>query len=355
MSKLKVLILFGGVSSEHEVSCVSAASVVDSLNVDKYDIIKIGISKKGRWLYHPGSTDMMRDGTWERSPDTVSAFIAPDRILSGIFKQDIEEFSFQKIDVVFPVLHGKNGEDGTVQGLLRLAGIPFVGCDVAASAICMDKEFTNSLLVQRGLPHCKYEVVSVGELERYAKRTDEIVKEFGLPIFVKPANAGSSVGITKVDSAEALFPALLTAAAHDGKILIEEAVKGKEIECAVLGTYPPFVSVPGEIEPQADFYDYNAKYKSGQGGLYVPARIDEDTTRKVRDLAAKAFTVLGCEGYARVDFFVTEQNDIYINEINTIPGFTDISMFPRLMAATGLPYDKLLDRLIELALEHRDE
>ncbi len=350
MSRIKLLVLFGGASSEHEVSCVSAASVVDALDEERYDVLKIGITKKGHWLYHPGGTEAMRDGSWAKSPDAVPAFITPDRAIGGIVKYDGRNHSFQKIDCVFPVLHGKNGEDGTVQGLLRLSGIPFVGCDVTSSAVCMDKVLTNAMFLHNGLPHCRYETLTIQDIEGLDERADEIVARLGLPLFVKPANAGSSIGITRVTSANQLQSAVMLAAAHDTKILIEENVTGKEIECAVLGGETPFVSIPGEIDPQADFYDYEAKYNSGQGGLYVPARIDDRLSQKVREMAAKAFTALGCEVFARIDFFV-DGDKIMINEINTIPGFTDISMFPRLMEASGIPYSELLDRMVGLAMQ----
>lgn len=351
MSKLRLLILFGGVSSEHDISCISAASVVENIDPALYEIIKIGITKNGRWLYYPGEPEQMRTGQWQQSTDTVSAFLSPDKAVGGIFKADKNTYTFQKIDVAFAVLHGKNGEDGTVQGLLTLAGIPFVGCKVLSSAVCMDKCVTNTLLLANNIPHCRYECINKRDLDNLPQIVEGIIERLCLPLFVKPANAGSSVGISKAKTQDELYRAIMHAATHDNKILIEECVVGQEVECAVLGEDPPIASVLGEVESTAEFYDYNAKYNSGTGGLYIPARVDCETAEKIKKLAIKAFLALDCSGFARIDFFVRKSDGaVLLNEINTIPGFTPISMFPRLMQATGIEYSELIDRLIKLAL-----
>ena len=296
MAKIKLGIMYGGKSAEHEVSLISAKNVAEALDKSKYKITKIFIDKSGKF--------------------------------------DINQLS--GLDVVFPILHGPNGEDGTIQGLLKILNIPFVGPGVLGSAICMDKDVTKKLLLQAGLPTAKYVV--------YHKN---LKPPFPYPFFVKPANLGSSVGISKVTSKSEFLPAIKLALQHDSKVIVEESISGREIECSVLDDK---ASVPGEVIPHDDFYTYKAKYLDPEGAeLLIPAPLSPALTKRVQGLAVKAFQVLCCEGMARVDFFLKGQ-DLYINELNTIPGFTNISMYPKLWEASGLPYSQLLDRLIQLAM-----
>ncbi len=355
MDKLTVLVLFGGKSSEHDVSTVSAASVIENIPQDKYDIIKIGITKQGAWYRYNGDTALLPEDKWvEDTANLVPAFLSPDPTVGGITEITDSGIRTTRIDAVFPVLHGKNGEDGTVQGLLQLAEIPFVGCDMTSSAACMDKAITNALADQAGIAQAKW--LSYTEHEYRSnpqKALNEAAGKLGYPIFVKPAKAGSSVGISKAANINELADAFETAFANDSKVVLEETVIGSEVECAVLGNAEPVAATPGEIAPCNEFYDYEAKYIAGTSGLFIPARISEDMLKKVQQQAIKAYKALGCSGLSRVDFFVNGEN-ILLNEINTIPGFTSISMYPKLWAHSGIGYSELLDRLIKLAIEKKE-
>lgn len=349
----KVLVLFGGVSSEHEVSRTSASSVIKNIPADKYDVIAMGITKDGRSFVYSGSPDMLPDGKWESdAANLVPAVISPDRSHHGIIRLG-ETTEIEKIDVVFPVLHGKNGEDGTMQGLLEISGIPYVGCDTAASAICMDKAFTNAMADFNGIPQAKW---SAFDKHAYSVKKDELLNaaadKLGFPIFVKPANAGSSVGISKAKNIDELAKACEKAFEHDKKVVLEEGIVGVEVECAVMGNSEPVASVVGEVVPCNEFYDYEAKYLANESELYIPARLPEEKLKEIQEAAVNAYRALGCSGFTRVDFFVREgDGKIMLNEPNTIPGFTSISMYPKLFAASGVPYAELLDRLINYALE----
>lgn len=356
MAKKRVAVLFGGVSSEYEVSCISAAAVVEHIPRDKYEVTTIGITKKGRWLLYPGGPERMRDGSWAEFSDNVPAYVSPDRTNRGIVANHGGSLDLLKLDVVWPVLHGRNGEDGTVQGLLEMAGLPYVGCGVLASAACMDKEFTNRLLEDAGLPHTPWLCAHRSELDDFEALVKRVRETLQYPIFVKPAVGGSSVGITKVADEAGLQEAMMTAGAHDGKILFEQGVQGIEVESAVLGNDGAFATLPGEIESCNEIYDYEAKYQSGDASrLYLPARLPEEKLAEVREMALRAYRALGCSGLARVDFFVErESGRVLVNEINTMPGFTSISMYPKLMEMSGLPFAELTDRLIGLAFERAE-
>lgn len=350
--KKKVLVLFGGVSSEHEVSLVSAKSVIENIPREKYDVIPMGITKDGRFYIFRGDTALMPDGSWlEDKENLESAVISCDRSHHGIIHTGSGETEY--IDIVFPVLHGKNGEDGTIQGLLEISGIPYVGCDTASSAICMDKAVTNAMTDFIGIPQAKW--TAIDKCSYFADKSDFLsssAAKLGFPIFVKPANAGSSVGISKAKNIAELEAACETAFIHDKKIVLEEGIDGKEVECAVLGNDEPVASVVGEIVPCNEFYDYDAKYLANESELHIPARLSEEKQNEVRAAAIKAYKALGCSGLARVDFFVRNSDGaVMLNEPNTIPGFTSISMYPKLFAAAGIPYSELLDRLLNFALE----
>ena len=353
MKKLNVCILFGGISPEHEVSLRSAESVLHNLNPDKYNVFPVGISKTGKWTLYAGNDySALPDGSWIDYPENCPAAISPVRG-QGLLCFDGDTVTVQPIDVVFPVLHGENGEDGAMQGLLQMAGIPYVGPHVAESAVAMDKTLTKLVADNAGVPQAAWILVQSAQLSyRTEKVLDQIEEKFSYPVFVKPAGTGSSVGVSKAMDRTQLEQALFKAAAFDDKILVEEFIHGREVEVAVMGNDTPVASVCGEIDSGADFYDYEAKYITDTSVAYIPARIDERVAEQVREQAVKVYTAIGCKGLSRVDFFVTyEENRVVFNEINTLPGFTSISMYPKLFAASGISYDVLLDRLLELALE----
>ena len=346
-------IIFGGANSEHEVSLRSAASVLENVDRQKYNVLTLGITKDGRFLYYDGPTDFIPTGEWKTSGQVTPAILSPDRSHGGVLLLGAGgQATTLKVDVAFGVLHGKNGEDGTIQGLLELSGIPYVGCGVLASALCMDKAVAHVVLTGAGVKKTGLSVVYPCELEDFASLERRLAAELGYPMFVKPARAGSSVGVSRVAGAGELSDALSLAFAHDSKVVVEQEVIGREIECSVIGNAEPIVAqVIGEIVPTDGFYSYDAKYLNDSAKLCIPADLSEELAAKVREAAAKAYAVMGCEGFARVDFFVLENGEILLNEINTIPGFTSISMFPKLFEASGLPYGELITRLVEYALE----
>lgn len=356
MSKLNIVVLFGGCSSEHEVSRLSATSVIRNIPKDKYDITCLGITKDGRWYLYTGPVEDIAGGEWEKNPDNRSAFISPDKGVNGIVVSGENGFEIIHIDAVFPVLHGKNGEDGTIQGLFQLSGIPFVGCRTLASAVCMDKAVTHTLLAAVNIEQAHYLWFFA---ENYKSGADKIKTKInarlGYPVFVKPANAGSSVGVSKVRCEAELDAAVEKAAHEDSKIVVEENIDGQEVECAVLGNAHPDASIVGEIAASAEFYDYDDKYKNGTSQLYIPAHLSEETAEKIRSTAIRAYCLLGCSGLARVDFFVRNSDGaVILNELNTLPGFTSISMYPKLWDACGVTYPELLDKLIQLAFERAE-
>ena len=353
MKKRSVCILFGGMSPEHEVSLRSAESVLNNLDHSKYHVFPLGITKKGEWILFGGDDySMLPSGEWVDHPANRRATISPVRG-QGLLSFEGDCVVRERIDVVFPVLHGENGEDGAMQGLLQLAGIPYVGSHVAASAVAMDKTLTKLAVDNAGLPQAQWQLVRSSEAEeRMDKILDSLEQRFAYPMFVKPAGTGSSVGVSKAASRESLREALLTAGAYDEKILVEEFIHGREIEVAVMGNESPVASICGEIDSGADFYDYDSKYVTDTSTAYIPARIDEAVAEQVRDMAVKIYKVIGAQGLSRVDFFVTYADQrVVFNEINTLPGFTSISMYPKLFAASGIPYSQLIDRLLELAME----
>ncbi len=353
MKKLSVCILFGGVSPEHEVSLRSAEFVLSCLDPERYNIFPVGITQNGDWVLF-GGTDysLLPSGQWQEHPANRRAAISPVRG-QGLLSFEGDCVVREHIDVVFPVLHGENGEDGTVQGLLQLAGIPYVGPHVSASAVAMDKTLTKLVADQAGVTQADWVLVRNSELDvRMDGVMDMLEEKFSYPMFVKPAGTGSSVGVSKAGSRRDLRDALLKAGTYDEKILVEEFIHGREVEVAVMGNQSPVASICGEIDSGADFYDYDAKYLTDTSVAYIPARISDDTAERVRDAAVKIYSAIGCQGLSRVDFFVTyEGQRVVFNEINTLPGFTSISMFPKLFAASGIPGDKLIDNLLELAME----
>ena len=357
-NKMCVALLFGGMSSEHEVSCVSVGNFVRNIDRSKYEVLTVGITKEGRWLYTEATAEQMADGSWEELPGNMPCVISPDRADHGmiLFTPDgrVEKMH---LDVVIPVLHGLWGEDGTVQGLLELAGIAYVGCGVLASSVCMDKAVANALFEANGVPHTKWVAANRWEIEKDLEGVCAGVEEkLGWPVFVKPANAGSSVGISKVSSQEELKAAIALALENDRKVVFEAFVDGQEVECAVIGSDPAVATRPGEILAGAEFYTYYDKYKNGVSQTVIPAHLPEAKLDEVKTYAAMAYTALNCEGLARCDFFVEKNTGrVLINEINTFPGFTSISMYPKLMEHEGLPVPQLIDRLIALAVERTEK
>ena len=354
--KTKVLILFGGVSSEHEVSRVSASSILAHISEDKYEINTVGITKEGNWFLTSSPAVRIGDGSWEQDPENRKVAVCLDRDFRGLLVREADGSTRElAIDVVFPVLHGRNGEDGRMQGLLQIAGLPFVGSDTVASAASMDKAITKVMVEQAGgisqadavlLHRQRYAKDPQGELLGVTSQFDNV-----FPLFVKPANAGSSVGISKVKNAEELPKALEIAFAEDDKVLVEEAIKGREIEVAVLGNEDPKASCIGEIFAANEFYDYNAKYENSASETAVVADLDPEKEQEIKAAAVKIYQTMGCRGMARVDFFLKESGRVVFNEINTLPGFTSISMYPKLWEASGIPYPDLIDKLLQLAME----
>ena len=353
MKKLSVCILFGGMSPEHEVSLRSAESVLNNIDHNKYNVFPVGITKEGDWILFTGKDySMLPSGEWKNYPKNRRAAISPVRG-QGLLSFEGDCVVRERIDVVFPVLHGENGEDGAMQGLLKLAGIPYVGPHVAASAVAMDKTLTKLVVDHAGVPQAAWQLVRRGDLSNHMENTLDLLElRFRYPMFVKPAGTGSSVGVSKAADRDGLRKALEAAAKFDEKILVEEFIHGREIEVAVMGNDNPVASICGEIDSGADFYDYDAKYITDTSTAYIPARIPEDVGEIVREAAVKVYSAIGAQGLSRVDFFVTyEENRVVFNEINTLPGFTSISMYPKLFAASGIPYSQLIDELVRLAQE----
>ena len=396
--KKRVAVIFGGQSSEHEVSRLSAESVIRNIDRDKFDVVMIGITKDGRWLPYDGPVELLGTGEWqaiaEKQLENMHLFPKAGQISNKLLLQKdgqydatdgqdfenkladdmgqgarqvlfsagaaltVAEKDNRRVDVVFPVLHGCNGEDGTIQGMLELAGIPYVGCGVLSSALGMDKAYAKVIFEKEGIPQGKYLVFNrkqiAGNIEELINKVEETLT---YPCFVKPSNAGSSVGVSKARDRESLVSALKLAARYDRRILVEEFIDGREAECAVLGNDDPVASTVGEVVPCNEFYDYEAKYLSGDSSkIIIPANLPADVIEKIRDYAVRAFKAIDGAGLARVDFFVRKDSgEVLINEINTMPGFTQISMYSKLWAASGLPYGKLIERLIELAMERYED
>lgn len=354
--KLRVGLIFGGRSGEHEVSFRSATSIIKAINKDKYTVVPIGITKKGRWISPQDSELALQSGKIE-GKSTVILLNDPsgNALIRTDNNQGLEKSStLERVDLIFPILHGPYGEDGTIQGLLELANIPYVGSGVAASAISMDKDLMKTIFQQRSLPILKWITIKRKEWQKDKEKILSLIQNgFEYPLFVKPANLGSSVGITKVHKKEELEKAIDLASSYDRKILIEEGLEDvREVECGVLGNDEPRASVVGEVIPAGEFYDYNSKYIDGGTQLIVPAELPDGLSKKVQEIALCAFKAVDAVGMARVDFFVSKkENKIYLSEINTIPGFTSVSMYPRLWMASGVPYSDLIDQLIQLALE----
>ncbi|MBR0359680.1 MAG: D-alanine--D-alanine ligase [Clostridia bacterium] len=348
--KKNLCVIFGGESPEHDISQKSVTSVLNNLDKDKYNIYAIGITRDGKWYLYTGDWGLIESGAWEKEADKLTtAFISPDSTQHGIVVLG-EKTEVIHIDVIFPVLHGEYGEDGTIQGLFELSHIPYVGMGVLASANGMDKTYSKLVFDSVGIPQAAWVVVTSGD--DFEVKADEIEAKLGYPCFVKPARLGSSVGVGKAHDRKELLDALYNAEKYDRRILVEEHIDGHEVECAVLGNSDAKGSVIGEIKPTVEYYDFDAKYNDNSTVLVIPAELPEETSDKIREYAVRAFHALDGQGLSRVDFFVKHKDgSVVLNEINTLPGFTNISMYPKLWNASGIGYSELLDTLISLAEE----
>ncbi|NNM58307.1 MAG: D-alanine--D-alanine ligase [Legionellales bacterium] len=355
LTKIRIGILFGGKSAEHNISLQSALNVINAIDKKKYDITMIGIDKRGQWyVQEPLPSLPNQQPTHLTVTNHLNDWVTlvPGQnhaLLTGLMTKE----QVTALDVIFPVVHGPYAEDGTIQGLMRLANLPFVGSDVLSSAICMDKDMAKRLVRDAGIPTPNF--ITLRQRDLATLNEDQIIKTLGLPCFVKPANMGSSIGISKVTKKADLRKAIDEAMSYDFKVIIEEAIIGREIECGILGNDEPLASVPGEIIPHAEFYTYDAKYNDPNGAEVVTvADLPPEMSKKVQALAIKIFQTLDCDGMARVDFFLKKDGTLLFNEINTIPGFTHISQYPKMWEATGIGYTELIDRLVQLAMEKFD-
>lgn len=349
-NKKTVVVLFGGQSSEHDVSLISAVNVINHIDTNKYFILTVGITKQGKWMLYNGPVKHIETGEWERFATPV--FISPDATCKSLVKLAGDKYKIIPIDVVFPVLHGLYGEDGTIQGLLEMAQIPYVGCGVLASSISMDKVYTKIIIEKQNIAQANYVVIYREELNEINRTVSKISEILDYPCFIKPSNAGSSVGITKACNKEELIKGLHLAAKHDRKILIEETIIGREVECAVLGNEEVKASLVGEIISAAEFYDYDAKYNNNESKTILTPDIPKEIIEEIRDKSIRIFKAVDGFGLARVDFFIEkETNKVVFNEINTMPGFTSISMYPMLWENVGISKKQLIEHLIELAFK----
>ncbi|MBQ3379937.1 MAG: D-alanine--D-alanine ligase [Clostridia bacterium] len=359
MEKKTVLILFGGRSSEHEISLRSAATILSNIDYNKYTVVKIGITRAGNWLMTCADAEKIKSGAWEDLPDNRTAFLPPDPNAKGVFIHNGDgTYEVVKIDVAFPVLHGMYGEDGTVQGLFELADVPYVGCNVTSSAVCMDKVCTKMMLADVDINQAKWIHFTYRELKLAFKAClDHAEQKIGYPVFVKPASAGSSIGVSRAKDREELSAALKLAMQYDSKVIVEEEIRGRELEVAIIGTKAPFASTCCEIIKGTEVYDYDAKYNNDTAQTFAKARMDMEKADDVRMAALKVYSALGCTGMARADFFYDAENDkIIFNEMNTIPGFTNKSMFPQMMEASwGFSITQQVDMLIDDAFEQHTQ
>lgn len=354
MAKIKAAVIFGGTSREHDLSTATAAELIRNIPADKYEVICIGITKKGRWLYFPGDPDDIASGAWETDPDCTSAIISPDPLHRGIITIENGETSVKRIDVVFPVLQGKRGADGTLQGLLEMSGIPYVGCGTLSSASCMDKSHTHMIMDNYSIATMDWMLITQRELSRLEERCQEVADTLGFPVIVKPANTGSTLCTTIAEDIEELNTAIKIAFSNDNKVIVEKYIRCRKLEAAVYGYESPSVSCVGEIISTSQPYDpTDFSVRSGDA-LIIPADIDEETTNKVKETAVLAYKALGCKGMARVDMFLTDDGRLLLNKLGNAPGMRKNSVFPKLMQYMGFELPELIDMLMELAIENAD-
>ncbi len=350
--KTKLAILFGGKSDEYAVSLHSAAAIIKNVPEEMFDVTLVGITQDGKWLLYEGSVDKVNDDTWHKE-NLSPVFLNMGNDFKGLVKLNLGNNTFEKleIDCLFPVLHGRNGEDGTIQGLCQMSGIPFVGCDMTSSAVCMDKEFTHVICENSGIKTAPY-ISAVNSSKLNVKKLyEQSYEKLSLPMFIKPANNGSSIGISKVRNYDEFERGLIEAFQYDNKVIIEKMIEGFEIGCAVLGNEELIIGEVDEIDTKNDFFDYVEKYSQHNSKIYCPARISDELKAEAKQIAEKTYRALGCKGLSRVDMFLTPDNKIYLNEINTIPGLTDLSRYPSMLKKIGIEYRDLIVKLVELAME----
>lgn len=350
--KTKLAIFFGGKSDEYSVSLHSAAAIINNVPEELYDVTLVGITQEGQWLLYEGNTDKINDDTWHKGK-LSPVLLNMGNSFKGLIKLNLDSNTFEKveIDCIFPVLHGRNGEDGTIQGLCQMTGIPFVGCDMTSSAVSMDKEFTHIICENAGITTAPYVSAVNSNKLNVKKLYDEAVEKLSHPMFIKPANNGSSIGISKVRNYDEFEKGLMEAFQHDNKVVIEKMIDGFEIGCAVLGNEELIIGEVDEIETKNDFFDYVEKYSQHNSKIHCPARISDELKKEAKAIAENTYKALGCKGLSRVDMFVTPDNKIYLNEINTIPGLTDLSRYPSMLKKIGIEYSDLIVKLVELAIE----
>ncbi len=350
--KTKLAILFGGKSDEYSVSLHSSAAIIDNVPEELFDVILIGITQEGKWLLYEGSTDKINADTWHKEKLSPVLLNMGDDF-KGFIKLNENDNTFEKIEIdcIFPVLHGRNGEDGTIQGLCQMTGIPFVGCDMTSSAVCMDKDFTHIICEAAGIKTAPYVAATNSSKLNIKNLYDEVYEKFSTPIFIKPANNGSSIGISKIRNYDEFERGIMEAFQFDNKVVIEKGIDGFEIGCAVVGNEDLIIGEVDEIDTKNDFFDYVEKYSQHNSKIHCPARISDELKAEAKRTAEKTYRALGCKGLSRVDMFVTTDNKIILNEINTIPGLTDLSRYPSMLKKIGIEYKDLIVKLVELAME----
>ena len=354
MAKIKAAVIFGGTAQEHELSLASAAEVIRNIPADKYDVTCIGITKKGRWLYFPGDVEEIADGSWETNTDNASAILSPDPLHRGIVVLEDGDATVRRIDVVFPVLQGKKGADGTIQALLDMSGIPYVGSGHLAAASCMDKSHTHMMLDDYGIPTADWKLITQRDINNIDKRCEEIAGSLGFPVIVKPANSGCSAGTTLATDMDGLKAAVKVAFSNDNTVLAERYIRGRRMEVAVFGYDSPFASNVGEILSVGGKYDPTEVRRTSFDDFSIPADLPDDVAANIRETAVKTFKALGCKGLARVDFLLTADGELLLNKVVTSPGLRLNSVFPKLMAQFGIEMPELVDMLLEQALENSE-
>lgn len=352
MKRTKLAILFGGKSNEYSVSLHSATAIIKNIPKDKFDVTLIGITQEGKWLCYNGDADRINDDTWQSHESLKQVILNCDSEFKGFLKLN-DDNTYEKIDTdcIFPVLHGRNGEDGTIQGLCQLAGIPYVGCDMTSSAVCMDKGFTHIICEMAGIKTAPFIVIINNNSLNIKQLYNEAYEKLSLPMFIKPANNGSSLGISKIRNYEEFEMGMMEAFEYDKKVVIESMIDGFEIGCAVVGNDELIIGEVDEIDTKNDFFDYVEKYSQKNSKIYCPARISDELKNEAKEIAINTYKVLGCRGMARIDMFVNKENEIILNEVNTIPGLTDVSRYPSMLKNIGIEYSDLIVQLVDLAME----
>ena len=355
MAKIKAAVIFGGTSQEHELSLASAAEVIRNIPTDTYEVIAVGITRKGHWLYFPGDADEIANGTWETNPDCTSAILSPDPLHRGIIIMENGETSVRRIDVVLSLLQGKKCADGTIQALLEMSGIPYAGCSLLASASCMDKSHTHMIMDDYGINTAPWKLLTQRDMNRIDEKCLEITDAIGFPMAVKPANSGCSAGTSTANNSDELVTAVKLAFSNDNKVVVERYIKGRKLEVAVWGYDTPTASNVGEIISTDAVYDPTEVRKSSGDDLVIPADLPAETTKFVRETAVRAFKAMNCKGYSRIDFFLAEDGSLLLNKIGTAPGMRENSVFPKLMKEYGLEFSEVIDMLLEAAIENADK